>query len=65
MSKDIVTCAVPYGGALFLNNMIPHRRYGYERKLWKSGNVIGMYICNLIVILYATRCEGGRSPSPI
>ena len=27
MSKDVVTCAVPYGGALFINNMIPHRRY--------------------------------------
>ena len=27
MSEDVVTCAVPYGGVLFINNMIPHRRY--------------------------------------
>ena len=26
MKKDIVLCAVPYGGMLLLNNMIPHRR---------------------------------------
>ena len=34
MSKDVVTCVIPYGGALFINNMIPHRRYNmlYFRK---------------------------------
>lgn len=26
LDKDIVTCPVPYGGMLLLNNMIPHRR---------------------------------------
>ncbi|XP_078000823.1 uncharacterized protein LOC144453411 [Glandiceps talaboti] len=25
MKEDVVTCEVPYGGVLFLNNMIPHR----------------------------------------
>lgn len=25
LDKDIVTCPVPYGGMLLLNNMIPHR----------------------------------------
>ncbi len=48
MSEDIVTCAVPYGGALFLNNLLPHRRYGYERK-WRSGNVIELYAIFYII----------------
>jgi len=26
MEKDIVTCEVPYGGVLFMNNAIPHQR---------------------------------------
>lgn len=26
LEKDIITCPVPYGGMLLLNNMIPHRR---------------------------------------
>ncbi len=32
--QDIVTCEVPYGGVLFMNNLIPHRRSVYvgERK---------------------------------
>jgi hypothetical protein len=25
MERDIVTCEVPFGGVLFLNNSIPHR----------------------------------------
>ncbi|KAI8497530.1 hypothetical protein Bbelb_248360 [Branchiostoma belcheri] len=25
MKKDVVTCEVPYGGVLFLNNCVPHR----------------------------------------
>lgn len=26
MEKDLVLCEVPYGGVLFLNNAIPHKR---------------------------------------
>ena len=26
MEKDLEVCEVPYGGVLFLNNTIPHRR---------------------------------------
>ena len=26
MDKDIVTCEIPYGGVLFLQNCVPHRR---------------------------------------
>ena len=26
MASDVVTCEVPFGGVLFLNNVIPHRR---------------------------------------
>ena len=25
--KDIVLCEVPFGGVLFINNLVPHRRY--------------------------------------
>ena len=25
--KDIVLCEVPLGGVLFINNLVPHRRY--------------------------------------
>ena len=25
--KNIVLCEVPFGGVLFLNNLVPHRRY--------------------------------------
>lgn len=25
MEADVVTCEVPFGGVLFLNNIIPHR----------------------------------------
>ena len=25
--KDIVYCEVPFGGVLFINNLVPHRRY--------------------------------------
>ena len=25
LDQDIVTCGVPYGGVLFLNNCVPHR----------------------------------------
>ena len=27
VQKDVVLCEVPFGGVLFINNMIPHRRY--------------------------------------
>ena len=27
--KDIVLCEVPFGGVLFINNLIPHRRFVY------------------------------------
>ena len=27
MENDVVLCEVPLGGVLFINNMIPHRRY--------------------------------------
>ena len=47
MEEDVVTVPVPYGGAVFFNNMIPHRRYymysetspnGPPRGLSKSGH---------------------------
>lgn len=25
--KDIVLCEVPFGGVLFINNLVPHRRF--------------------------------------
>lgn len=25
--KDIVLCEVPFGGILFINNLVPHRRF--------------------------------------
>ena len=25
--KDIALCEVPFGGVLFINNLVPHRRY--------------------------------------
>ena len=25
MARDVVTCEVPFGSVLFLNNIIPHR----------------------------------------
>jgi len=27
LETDVITCPVPYGGMLLLNNLIPHRRY--------------------------------------
>ena len=27
--KDIVLCEVPFGGVLFINNLVPHRRYAF------------------------------------
>ena len=26
VQKDFITCPIPYGGMLLLNNLIPHRR---------------------------------------
>jgi len=26
LEKDVVTCEVPFGGVLFLNNCVPHQR---------------------------------------
>jgi len=28
--KDIVLCEVPFGGVLFINNLVPHRRYVFS-----------------------------------
>ena len=28
MEKDVVTCEMPFGSVLFLNNIIPHRQAG-------------------------------------
>lgn len=28
MEKDVVTCEMPFGSVLFLNNIIPHRHAG-------------------------------------
>ena len=27
--KDIVLCEVPFGGVLFINNLVPHRRFAF------------------------------------
>lgn len=32
LEKDLVVCEVPYGGVLFLNNAIPHKRYKTPNK---------------------------------
>ena len=34
--NDSVVCEVPFGGVLLINNVIPHRRYGFHfRNLYK------------------------------
>ena len=27
--RDIVLCEVPFGGVLFINNLVPHRRFAF------------------------------------
>ncbi|XP_062615047.1 uncharacterized protein LOC134276778 [Saccostrea cucullata] len=52
LDKDIVTCEVPYGGMLLLNNMIPHRslpnmskeiRWSLDLRWQKPGYPCGFY----------------------
>ncbi|OWF37080.1 hypothetical protein KP79_PYT09770 [Mizuhopecten yessoensis] len=52
-ATDIVTCEIPYGGMLLLNNMIPHRRYTQIVVSEKTGLLtidsfleVGMHIKN-------------------
>ena len=34
MEKDLVTCEVPFGGAVIFNNLLPHRRFSSLEFLW-------------------------------
>ncbi len=51
MEKDVVLCEVPFGGVLFINNLIPHRRYDI------SSFACSTYVQHIIMTLYNTDVE--------
>ena len=56
--KDIVLCEVPFGGVLFINNLVPHRRFVFLCSLLLSqgrggggGAIFGWRVTFFSVIL--------------
>ena len=68
IKQDVVTCAVPFGGALFLNNSIPHRSLqNYSDKIrwsldlrWQHPNKSnGFYVSDCLIMLNITSLYQG------
>ena len=53
--KDIVLCEVPFGGVLFINNLVPHRRFVL---LFPSFSLAINFPTRCYQIFKEVRCKG-------